>query len=245
MSHSSGLYYGTLEGGPFGGDSVRRNAATTLESFSRDLAKKPLKFHPGTGYQYGHSIDVLGRYIEATAGKPLDEVLKERILGPLKMKDTDFWVHSENAGRICQIYKQPKPGVLARGREASQLTRKPTLFLGGQGLCSTTEDYERFCRMILNRGELDGVRVLKPETVDLMFQNHLKGIAQKYGLGGAVDGEGGYAWGGANGTQFWIDRKNSLFAIFMVQTQLYRSPAYNDFKRLVGKSLNTDPGDSK
>jgi CubicO group peptidase (beta-lactamase class C family) len=246
MSHSSGLYYGTIEGGPFSGDSVRRDAATTLESFSKDLAKKPLKFHPGTGWQYGHSIDVLGRYIEAVAGKPLDEVLKERILGPLKMNDTDFWVHSENASRICQIYKQPKPGVLQRGREASQLTRKPALFLGGQGLCSTTEDYERFCRMMLGRGELDGVRVLKPETVALMFQNHVKPqVGRQYGLGGAVDGEGGYAWGGANGTQFWIDRKKNHFAIFMVQTQLYRSPAYNDFKRLVGKSLNTDPGDSK
>jgi CubicO group peptidase (beta-lactamase class C family) len=90
--------------------------------------------------------------------------------------------------------------------------------------------------MILNGGELDGARVLKKETVDLMFQNHLKTPGQKYGLGGAVDGEGGYAWGGANGTQFWIDRKNSLFAVFMVQTQLYRTPAFNDFKRLANEA---------
>ena len=109
---------------------------------------------------------------------------------------------------------------------------KPKLFLGGQGLCSTAGDYARFCRMLLNRGELDGARILKPETVDLMFQNHLKDQRMKYGLGGAVDGEGGYAWGGANGTQFWIDRRNNLFAIFMVQTQRYRSPAFNEFKRL-------------
>jgi CubicO group peptidase (beta-lactamase class C family) len=246
MSHSSGLYYGSIEGGPFSGGGARRDAATTLESFSRDLAKKPLKFHPGTGWQYGHSIDVLGRYIEAVAGKPLDEVLKERILGPLKMNDTDFWVHPENAGRICQIYKQPKPGMLERGREASKLTEKPTLFLGGQGLCSTTEDYERFCRMMLGRGELDGVRVLKPETVDLMFHNHVKPeVGRQYGLGGAVDGEGGYAWGGANGTQFWLDRKNNLFGIFMVQTQLYRAPTYNTFKRLVSQSLNTHTGESQ
>ncbi len=243
MSHSSGLYYGTLEGGPFSG-GASRSVQTTLESFSKELAKKPLKFQPGMGYQYGHSIDVLGRYIEAVAGKPLDEVLRERILAPLKMNDTDFWVHSENAGRICQIYKQPKPGVLERGREASKLTEKPTLFLGGQGLCSTTEDYERFCRVMLSCGQLDGVRVLKPETVDLMFQNHLKPeLGQRYGLGGAVDGEGGYAWGGANGTQFWIDRKDNLFAIFMVQTQLYRAPTYNSFKRLVSQSPNTNTGE--
>jgi CubicO group peptidase (beta-lactamase class C family) len=96
--------------------------------------------------------------------------------------------------------------------------------------------------MMLNRGELDGVRVLKPETVDLMFQNHLKDIGMKYGLGGAVDGEGGYSWGGANGTQFWIDRKNKLFAIYMVQTQLYRAPTYNTFKQLANESAGIARG---
>jgi len=248
MSHSSGLYYGDIEKGArskAGNESAtftpvattNRSAKTTLKEFSEGLAKAPLKFHPGTGWQYGHSIDVLGRYIEAVAGKPLDEVLQERILGPLKMTSSDFWVHPENAARICQIYTQPQPGVLSRGREASQLTEKPTLFLGGQGLCASTEDYERFCRMMMNRGELEGVRVLKAESVDLMFQNHLKPeLGQKYGLGGAVDSDGGYAWGGANGTQFWLDRTNQLFGIFMVQTQNYRAPTYNAFKTLVNES---------
>ncbi|MCL4201675.1 MAG: serine hydrolase [Pirellulaceae bacterium] len=243
MSHSSGLYYGTIEGGPFTDGATGRGARTTLEEHSKSLAAKPLKFHPGEGYSYGTSIDVLGRYIEAVAGKSLDKVLKERILGPLKMVDTDFWVHPENAGRICQIYKQPRPGVLERGREAGKLTEKPTLFLGGQGLCSSTEDYERFCLMLMNRGELDGVRVLKPETVALMFQNQLKPeLGQKYGLGGAVDGEGGYSWGGANGTQFWLDQKNGLFAIFMVQTQLYRAPTYRTFKSLVNEAAGVVSG---
>ncbi len=248
MSHSSGLYYGDIQKGALskaGNEgatftpvaTTNRGAKTTLKDFSEGLAKAPLKFHPGTDWQYGHSIDVLGRYIEAVAGKPLDEVLQERILGPLKLTSTDFWVHPENAARICQIYTQPQPGVLRRGREASQLTEKPTLFLGGQGLCASTEDYERFCRMMMNRGELDGVRLLKAESVDLMFQNHLKPeLGQKYGLGGAVDGEGGYAWGGANGTQFWLDRTNQLFGIFMVQTQNYRAPTYNAFKTLVNES---------
>jgi CubicO group peptidase (beta-lactamase class C family) len=248
MSHSSGLYYGDIEKGALskkGNEgaiftpvaTTSRDAKTTLKSFSEGLAKAPLKFHPGTGYQYGHSIDVLGRYLEAVAGKPLDVVLQDRILGPLKMTSTDFWVHPENAARICQIYTQPQPGVLRRGREASQLTEKPTLFLGGQGLISSTEDYERFCRMMMNRGELDGVRLLKAESVDLMFQNHLKPeLGQKYGLGGAVDGEGGYSWGGANGTQFWLDRTNQLFGIFMVQTQLYKAPTYGTFKVLANES---------
>jgi len=240
MSHSSGLYYGDIEKGARTLTPVAttdRGAKITLKEFSEGLAKAPLKFHPGTGWQYGHSIDVLGRYIEAVAGKPLDEVLQERILGPLKMTSTDFWVHPENAGRICQIYQQPKPGVLQRGREASKLTEKPTLFLGGQGLCASTEDYERFGRMMLNRGELDGVRVLKAESVDLMFQNHVKPeVGKKYGLGGIVDGEGHYGWGGANGTQFWANRKYNFFALFMVQTQNYRAPTFNVFKPLAEES---------
>jgi CubicO group peptidase (beta-lactamase class C family) len=241
MSHSSGLYYGDIDGGsPLAPDPAVR---ASLQALSESLARQPLKFHPGTAYQYGHSIDILGRYIEAVAGKPLDEVMQERILGPLKMTSTDFWVHPENAARICQIYKQTKPGVLERGRDAGKLTEKPTLFMGGQGLCASTEDYERFCRMMLNRGELDGVRVLTAETVDLMFQNHLKpGVGQKYGLGGVVDGDGHYAWGGANGTQFWIDRTNNFFAIFMVQTQRYRAPTYNVFKRLANEAAGVASG---
>lgn len=236
MSHSSGLYYGDIQKGAFTGGAASRDDKITLAAHSKALAAKPLKFHPGEGYAYGTSIDVLGRYIEVVSGKPLDDFLKERVLGPLKMVDTDFWVHPENVSRIAQLYTQRQPGTLTRGREAAQVTTKPTIFLGGQGLCSTAADYERFCRMMMNRGELDGARILKPETVDLMFQNHLKDIGMKYGLGGAVDGEGGYSWGGANGTQFWLDRKNHLFAIFMVQTQLYKAPTYGTFKALANES---------
>jgi CubicO group peptidase (beta-lactamase class C family) len=237
MSHSSGLYYGGIEGDALAGGGIRRDANMTLASYSRELATKPLKFHPGEGYSYGTSIDVLGRYIEAVSGKPLDEFLHERVLGPLKMTDTGFWVPKEKADRIAQLYRQSPAGKLERGRSIEQITVKPTLFLGGQGLCSTADDYAQFCRMILNGGELDGVRILKAGTVDLMFQDHLKGQRMKYGLGGAVDGDGHYAWGGANGTQFWIDRRNNLFAIFMVQTQRYRSPAFNDFKRLTTAAI--------
>jgi CubicO group peptidase (beta-lactamase class C family) len=243
MSHSSGLYYGDIQKGAFTGGAASRDDKTTLDSHSKSLAAKPLKFHPGEGYAYGTSIDVLGRYIEVVSGKPLDEFLKERVLGPLKMVDTDFWVHPENVSRIAQLYTQRQPGTLTRGREAAQVTTKPTIFLGGQGLCSTAADYERFCRMVMNRGELDGARVLKPETVDLMFQNHLKPeLGQKYGLGGAVDGEGGYSWGGANGTQFWLDRTKNLFAIFMVQTQLYKAPTYGTFKTLANDSAGVASG---
>jgi CubicO group peptidase (beta-lactamase class C family) len=247
MSHSSGLYYGSLNASGGGAAAVSfkaaRGAGATLRGFSEAVAKEPLKFQPGMDYAYGLGLDILGCYIEAVAGKPLDEFMKERLFVPLKMVDTDFWVPPDKAGRICQIYRQPKPGVLGPGRDTVDLTVKPTLFLGGHGLCGTAADYERFCRMILNRGELDGVRVLKPETVDLMFQNQLKPeLGQKYGLGGAVDGEGGYSWGGANGTQFWIDRQNNLSALFMVQTQHYRAPTYGVFRMLVNEAAGIMSG---
>ena len=239
MSHSSGLYYGNLQGIPTQEGNLAatmywfvRRPGVTLREFSEALSKQPLKFHPGEGYEYGHSIDILGRYIEAVAGKPLDQVLKERLFVPLKMVDTDFWVPPEKVHRLCKVYRQPQPGVLEPGRDTSDPTKKPTLFLGGHGLFSTIGDYERFCRMILNRGELDGVRVLKPETVDLIFQNHLKVPTMKYGLGGIVDGEGRYGWGGAYGTQFVIECKHNFFVIFMVQTQGYKAPTYPVFLSL-------------
>jgi CubicO group peptidase (beta-lactamase class C family) len=237
MSHSSGLYYGTLEGGAFAGSGLSGREEMTLTEFSKQLAKQPLKFHPGTGYQYGHSIDILGRYVEAVSGKPLDEFLRERIFKPLKMTDTDFWVPAAKKDRIAQMYSQRRDGSLERGRDSEQLLEKPKLFLGGQGLVGTASDYARFCQMLLNKAELDGARVLKRETVAMMFQNHLKTPGQKYGLGGMVDGNGGYAWGGAAGTQFFVDSKNDLFAVFMVQTQRYRSPAHNDFKRLATAAI--------
>ncbi|MEI7904305.1 MAG: hypothetical protein WCI43_02690, partial [Candidatus Firestonebacteria bacterium] len=128
------------------------------------------------------------------------------------------------------------------GRDAKTLTERPTLFLGGHGLFSAIGDYERFCRMILNHGELDGARVLKPETVDLIFQNHLKHPTMKYGLGGVVNGEGSYGWGGADGTQFVIDLKNKFFVLFMVQTQGYKAPTYPAFLALANEAAGIAGG---
>lgn len=232
MSHSSGLHYGSLPGYP----TPRRRAAN-LDGHSKMLASRPLKFHPGEDFQYGTSIDVLGRYCEVVAGKPLDDVVKETVLVPLGMTDTDFWVPPAKEDRIAQIYARSQAGGLQRGREASLLTTKPTMFLGGQGLCSTAADYERFCLMLLNGGELDGVGVLKPATVDMIFTNQLSEIGQRYGLGGSVDGDGGYAWGGANGTQFWIDRKNRMVGIFMIQAQRYRPPTFKTFRSLAREAI--------
>lgn len=130
-------------------------------------------------------------------------------------------------------------------RGESNRCRSGVSEMSGGALLSTAEVYERFCRILLNRGELNGMRVLKPETVDQMFMNHLpESLGQKYGLGGAVDGEGGHSWGGANGTQFWIDCEHKLFAIFMVQTPNYKAPTYGTFKQLVNESAGIADKDS-
>jgi CubicO group peptidase (beta-lactamase class C family) len=242
MSHSSGLGYGAGGAAAAMAYNAMNKPGTTLKEFSEAVAKEPLLFQPGTGYNYGMGLDILGRYLEAITGKPLDVVLKERLFGPLKMVDTDFHVPSAKANRLCQIYSQPSPGVLRPGNDTAKVTTKPTLFLGGHGLFGTIGDYERFCRMILNRGELDGVRVLKPETVDLIFQNHLKHPTMKYGLGGIANGEGSYGWGGADGTQFVIDRKNNFFVLFMVQTQHYKAPTYPAFLALANEAAGIAGG---
>jgi CubicO group peptidase (beta-lactamase class C family) len=242
MSHSSGLGYGAGGTAAAMAYGAMNKPGATLKDFSEAVAKEPLLFQPGTGYSYGMGLDILGRYLEAITGKPVDVVLKERLSGPLKMVDTDFYVRTEKVGRLCQIYSQPSPGVLRPGSDTVKVTTKPTLCLGGHGLFGTIGDYERFCRMILGRGELDGVRVLKPETVDLIFQNHLKTPNMKYGLGGIVNGAGSYGWGGADGTQFVIDRSHNFFTLFMVQTQMYKAPTYPAFLALANEAAGIASG---
>jgi CubicO group peptidase (beta-lactamase class C family) len=236
MSHSSGLGYGGGQAAAAMAYQAMMKPGATLKEFSEAVAKEPLMFQPGTSYNYGMGLDILGRYLEALTGQPLDVILKERLFGPLKMPDTDFHVPAAKVGRLCQIYGQPSPGVLVPGTDLANVSTKPTLFLGGHGLFGTIGDYERLCLMILNRGELDGVRVLKPETVDLIFENHLKHPTMKYGLGGIVNGAGSYGWGGADGTQFVVDRSKSTFTLFMVQTQHYKAPTYPAFLALANEA---------
>ena len=120
---------------------------------------------------------------------------------------------------------------------------KPPRMMGGQGLMSTAGDYARFCQMFVNKGELDGKRVLKPETIDLMCENHLAEIGKVYGLGGMVNGEGRYQWGGAAGTRFFVDTKHQCYAVFMIQTWGYNAPTHRVFEEHVKRALM--PGAAK
>ena len=197
-----------------------------------------MNFQPGTSYVYGYSIDILGRYIEAIEGKSLDVVMRERVFDRLGMKDTEFWVRdSADRDRIALVYGQSKPGELKPAMSSAELMSKPARMMGGQGLISTAGDYALFCEMLLRKGEGKDKRVLKTDTVNLMFQNHLKKIGRVYGLGGTVDGKGGYSWGGAAGTKFWIDSHNDSYGVFMIQRWGYRAPTYGVFRAYVDKAI--------
>jgi CubicO group peptidase (beta-lactamase class C family) len=230
MTHSAGLSY--AKKGLEIGDDV------DLQTFSESLAKQPLKFQPGTSYVYGYAIDILGRYIEAIEGKPLDEVMRERIFDKLGMDDTEFWIRdSADQDRAARVYMKNNEGVFFAWNKSHELLRKPARMMGGQGLVSTAGDYAKFCQMLLGKGKFDETRILKASTVKLMSQNHLKDIGRVYGLGGSVNGKGRYSWGGAAGTGFWVDATTDTYAVFMIQRWGYKPPTYGVFKKYAAKAI--------
>ena len=227
----------------------------TLETMVNNLAGFPLEFHPGEQWLYGVSTDVCGYLIEQMSGQRLDDYLRETVFEPLQMKDTGFSVPDSEIDRFAANYGRTryKTLKLIDDPERSSYRRPPTFLSGGGGLVSTTEDYARFCQMLVNGGELDGVRVLGRKTVDLMRTNHLPGngelrqfavpggygevgfdgvgfgLTMAVGLGEAatqsIGSAGDYYWGGAASTIFWIDPNESLAVIFM--TQLMPSGTFN------------------
>ena len=233
MRHTSGMIYSFFDKGALGQKYKDAGVASEdidLNEFSARMATLPLRFEPGTAWHYSRSTDVLGRVIEVASGQPLDTFLEKHLFHPLGMNDTAFFHSVDKAGRIAQPVK-PLFDVL---------DRKPMLS-GGGGLTSTIEDYLRFVMMLRNRGSLDGVRIIKPETLALMTQNHIAGLDRKFfypgpaygfGLGFAVrisdEGArypgtiGDFWWRGRADTYFWIDPRKDLFAIFMIQDPAHR-----------------------
>jgi CubicO group peptidase (beta-lactamase class C family) len=265
LTHTSGLTYGFHNSHVT--DALYRQAGfewgmpkgMDLEGACDAWARLPLAFQPGSEWLYGVSTDVLGRIVEVVSGQSLDEFFRERILDPLGMTDTEFWVEGDKRDRFAELY-YPKPTGNARGEgpssnasimPASLLASKPTMLGGGGGLCGTAADYLRFAQMLLNCGELDGVRILGSRTVAYMTRNHLPGGAELeafgrplfaetefsgmgFGLGFSVEldsaehkiigSAGSYAWGGAASTAFWCDPQEELIALFL--TQLLPSSTY-------------------
>ena len=252
LSHQSGLTYGFMEGPLEAGYFKHQvyQAGTMrgrdLQSMIDRLAELPLKFSPGDNWNYGVSTDVCGYLVQEISGRRFDEYLREEIFEPLGMEDTGFYVPAEKQHRLAANYergadKQLRPLDIFG---AGEYFEEPTFLSGGGGLVSTAQDYQRFCQMLLNGGQLDGARILGPKTIELMTMNHLPdddelsaralgtwsetandGVG--FGLGFAVlldlprtqnvGSVGEYYWGGAASTIFWIDPAEELIAIFMTQ----------------------------
>lgn len=256
MTHTSGLTYDFMQSGPV--DAAYRAAGidTTapdmpLAEMVARIAAQPLVAQPGTAWNYSVSTDVLGYLVEVLSGQTFGSFLRERLIDPLGMADTGFEVRAGQAARLAANYARGPQGtpVLVDDPAESRYLRPPTLQAGGAGLVSTAADYLRFCRMLLNKGELDGVRYLGRKTVELMMSNHLAGdmaaMGQKrwsestaegigFGLGFSVmldparaqilGTPGECAWGGAASTAFWIDPAEEMIVILL--TQLVPSSAW-------------------
>ena len=209
--------------------------------FTERLAKVPLIHQPGTAWEYSHATDVLGRVVEAASGKRLGDYLSERVFKPLKMNDTAFWVPADKLARVAEPFeKDPLAGTPIKLIDVSKIPGNDS---GGAGSMTTAGDYLRFAQMLANGGTLDGQRILSRTTVRLMSSDHLAGRiplantpgggvlggqTYTFGLGFAVrqgDGlapfpgsAGDYNWGGYAGTYFWVDPKEQLVAVMMVQS---------------------------
>jgi len=213
---------------------------SNLQGMIDKLAKLPLAAQPGTDWRYGPSVDIQGYIVEKLSGQTLDVFLRTKILEPLGMKDTGFWVDNSKADRVTKVftYGPDKRIMTAPTQRAGDATSKPAFLSGGGGLLSTTDDYFRFAQMLLNGGEANGTRFLKASTVELMRTNVLAegvkvdtfGPSQEglgFGLGFAIvmdpakantsESKGSFYWGGALGTWFWIDPANDLVVVGMMQ----------------------------
>ena len=222
LLHTSGLSHRTSE---LYRRAEVRSRSIGLSQFIDNIVRAPLMEDPHTAFRYSEATTVLGRLVEIWSGKAFDVFLDERILRPLKMVDTGFWVPTDRRARLTQVYTTSANGLTPIEIEAIPFTEKPMLIEGAVGLVSTAPDYLRFSQMLLNKGELDGVRILKSSTVERMVVNGLPDAIVKtrngtgWGLANvnvATDGE--YGWDGTAGTIFWIDPRTETIVILMTQS---------------------------
>jgi CubicO group peptidase (beta-lactamase class C family) len=233
MLHTSGLSHRTS---PEYRDARVRSRAYTLPQMLENVARVPLREDPGTRFRYSASPTVLGRLIEIWSGQPLDAFMAERIFAPLGMIDTGFQVPAADRTRLAVVYASTGGGPLSPVEmEEVPLTERPALLEGSVGLVSTVPDFLRFAQMLVNHGELAGVRILSAETVEEMTRNGLPpevlaGRRTGWGLanvsvvvdadaggGGARLGE--YRWDGSAGTEFWVDPSTGTVVVTMWQQQ--------------------------
>ena len=215
---------------------------SSLEATLIKRAPLPLAFHPSEDWQYGSSTDYVALLVERIAGEPLKDFLQKRILDPLEMSDTSYVVPEEKRARVATVYSPTGPGQTIEVYRTPEYSAVPFFgsdYYGGvAGLFSTAGDYWRFSQMLLNGGELDGVRLLSPKTVNLMISNHsgdhdiyIRGPGYNFGLGFGILNDpgtardpvtpGSFTWGGAWGTIFWVDPVENMVGIMMTQISSY------------------------
>ena len=257
LRHTSGLTYEILAEAPIRKLYARAKIYRrdwTNEEFSKALATLPLMYQPGTVWDYSRATDVLARVVEVASGQSLRDFFQERIFEPLGMMDTGFHVPASQHHRLAEPFAQdPDTGADVRVLDV----REPVAMdMGGGGLVSTTADYALFCQMLLNGGVLDGQRLLSRKTVELMTSDHLGGIPSAsdllppghgFGLGFAVRLQTGiapvagstglYFWGGMAGTTFFVDPKEDMYAVLMVQAPGQRDEVRALFRNLVYAAL--------
>ena len=259
LSHTAGFTYGL-----FGSTAVDKLymqkgvfASRNLQEMVEKISGIPLLYQPGAGWVYSVSVDIQGYLIEKLSGKTLDAFVQERILDPLGMKDTAFWVPPNKMNRFVSIYNANEKNELTP-TTSMNYSKVPTLPMGGAGLVSTAADYMTFAQMLLNKGTLNGKRLLAPSSVAVMTANHLPNslLTGKFGIGrqimrpgfgfgwdfavffdpiqaGSTVGKGTFFWEGAAGTWFWVDPTNDIVFVGMVQRMLEpRSPDLNFLSRV-------------
>jgi CubicO group peptidase (beta-lactamase class C family) len=265
LTHTAGLTYDFFEDSPVDAMYLAADLHQpdrTPKEVVHEIVKLPLVHQPGTAYRYSMATDVLGYLTEVISGTSLDVFLKEKILVPLGMEDTDFYVPEEKLDRFAAMYGPSEDGgiKLLDAPATSQHTKPPRFLSGGSGLVSTASDYLRFCQMLLNGGELDGIRLLGRKTVELMTVNHLPDELIPiqvqphtlhgcgFGLGfrvlvnvaqaGRLGSEGEYGWGGGASTSFFVDPKEGLIGLLLTQLEPSRTyPIRSEFKVLVYQAL--------
>jgi CubicO group peptidase (beta-lactamase class C family) len=260
LTHTAGLTYGDgpaaaeYKAAGLSGWYFADKDETIAEAIDR-LATLPLHGHPGESWQYGYATDVLGRFVEVVSGMPLDRFLEERIYRPLGMVDTCFFLPPEKAERLAPVYGYDGGKLVKNETSATTdyIHGPRKCFSGGAGILSTAHDYGRFLQMLLNRGELDGVRILSPKTVDLMHANHTgdkyRRDTDAFGLGfwviddlgfyGELGSEGAYGWGSAYYPQYLIDPEERMVAMLLTQLRPSGGLDLNQrFKVLLYQALN-------
>ncbi len=256
LTHTGGIGTSEAAGRVVSSAPLRDATKDTLATYIPRLAALPLEYQPGTAWKYSalSGIDTLGRIVEVASGQTFDQFLKQRVFDPLGMKDTSFYPDEARMPRVPTIYRRTPNGL---ERQAQPAWLSKTIFAGAAGLWSTAEDYAQFAQMLANGGELNGTRLLGPRTVALMASNHVGDLYEKSTPGGGrrgmgfgltvevvVDpvaagrrqGAGSFGWDGAFGTHFWVDPKEQVVGLFMIQ-QGVNAPANRDVENAVMQAI--------